>query len=324
MPTCLSTRRARQWAALALAVAGTAASLPAQQATRGWFTLRVPDRGDRLEILLVKERDGAASRAGIALKPRPGDLRGLPLDQLSSEATRDVRFALVREAGTIGFEGTAERSEGRGTYTFVPNPVFVAALGPRGFRRPTSDELLRLAAADVTLDLINGLEWLGYSRTTLRDLARFGEREIGLGYARAMADAGLHLQRLDRLIDLRDHGVTPEYVADMRRAGYDDLGAADLINLKDHGVDPQFIAQLAAAGFSTVSVEDAIRAREHGVNAAFAQEFRREGFLSLTLGELIRLRDHGVSAEFARELRARSGTMPSAEQLVRAWVREEG
>ena len=292
-------------------------SLAAQRGARGDFTLRISDDGSRLELALVPDaRD--PGRDPLTVEVTLAEVRGLSREQLGAASEATAQFMVARDAGTFVFQGSTGRGEASGRYTFIGDDFYAKSLARQLYARPTDAEQARLAAANVTAALPDQLHALGYERPTIRELVRLGERGVTINYAMGLANANVRLRRVSELVAFDEHGVSLDWIADMRRAGYGDVRPAELLRMRDRGVDAQFIAQLAASGYSSLSVDEAIMARQHGIDSSFAQAFRREGFFELSLSDLIQLRDHGVSAGFARRVRERSGTTPSADDLLNA------
>jgi hypothetical protein len=301
--------------ALATLLPATAA---AQAGPRGSFVARVQDGPGRLQISFASG-DSGTERSTIVLDDDSlAEIRGLSIEQLAGGGPAPLRFMLVRDAGTVIFDGVAARGEVRGGYVFRGDHSFAGLLARRGIGRPSDADAFRLTIGNVGYAFLQELTVGGYPSPAMRELVRMGLRGMSTEYLRGLSASRIRLRTAGELIALHADGITPEYVADMRRAGYGSIAAADLIRFKDHGVDPQFLARLAAAGYNGVSVDDAIRARDHGVDAVYAEEFRRAGYMNLTLAELIRLHDHGVNAGFAQRVRARRRGLPSANELVLA------
>ena len=322
MPQHFIVRVARRALLTILSSAALApAALPAQIGPRGYFVARDQDSG-RVQLSLSERPDNGGDEI-IAVEVPIAELRGL-MRGVANTASVPVRYALLREAGTITFDGaTLGRGEIRGSYRFEASSRFVAELTRRGFSRPSGADQFRLALGDVGTPLIDELNAQGFVQPTIAQLARAGLHGVDVAFARGIADAGIRLRDIQELLRFRDHGVTPEYIADMRRAGYADIAAAELVRLKDHGVDPIYLAQLAAAGYNGVSPDDVVRARSHGVDAGFVYNFTRAGFTNLSLPDLILLRDHGIDAGFAKRLRDRMKSQPTAEDLVQAKSQSE-
>ena len=317
-----SVLRVARRALLTIAAAALVPSvLPAQLGPRGYFVARDQDSG-RVQLTLSERADIVGDDIA-AIEVGAAELRWL-VRAAGNGSGVPVRFALVREAGTITFEGFAlGRGEMRGEYRFSASSGYVSELARRGFLRPSGADQFRLALGNVGPALIDELNAQGFPQPTIAQLVRMGMRGVDLAYARGVADAGMRVRDVQDLIRFREHGIPPEYIADMRRAGYAGLAPAELVRLKDHGVDPVYVAQLAAAGYNAISPDDVVRARAHGVDAGFAFNFSRAGFTNLSLPDLILLRDHGIDAGFAKRLRDRMKSLPSAEDLVQAKSQSE-
>ena len=46
---------------------------------------------------------------------------------------------------------------------------------------------------------------------------------------------------LDRVVNARDHGVTPGYIRELKALGYDNLPLDEVVRLRDHGVTAERI-----------------------------------------------------------------------------------
>ncbi len=108
-----------------------------------------------------------------------------------------------------------------------------------------------------------------------------------------MRSLGYKDLRVDDLVKLRIHGVSPAFIREMRDLGYKDLalerrradahprrhdrirqGAArprlqqragdDLVKMRIHGVTPEFIRDVNAAGFKNMSADDLVDFSIHG------------------------------------------------------------
>ena len=73
------------------------------------------------------------------------ELRGLPREQALAGGA--VRFSIVREAGTLEFEGSFQNGRGSGAVSFKGNQSFVSAMRSRGF---DFEQDLRASEADLS------------------------------------------------------------------------------------------------------------------------------------------------------------------------------
>jgi hypothetical protein len=119
------------------------------QGTRtGEWTARLSDNwtmNDERWVSFQLER-GDQRRWGISI--RRSELPGLP--ETGDTWSGDARFALRRDAGTIGFEGRFRSGRGQGTYRFTPNPDYLAGMRKLGYDGINDDDLFRLTAHDVS------------------------------------------------------------------------------------------------------------------------------------------------------------------------------
>jgi hypothetical protein len=79
----------------------------------------------------------------------------------------------------------------------------------------------------------------------------------------------LHSYRLQpdaaSLVQLRNHGISPEYLRDTTALGYD-FTTDELIQLKNHGVDRAYLERLRDSGMRRLTAEQITKLKTHGVN----------------------------------------------------------
>jgi hypothetical protein len=190
-------------------------------------------------------------------------LAGLTRDQLQSGGM-NVRFDVVRDAGTLHCVGYVARGAGGGTFTFAPNASFADALSSRGIARPDDMQQLRMAMANVTLAFVDILRRNGSAITSS-----------------------------DEIIRVLNHGVNEAYVNGLAALGYRNLGAEDLVRLRDHGVNVDYVQGMLALGYRPTP-DELVRLRDHGVTIDFVKRVKDHGY-NATVEELIRMRDAGIS-----------------------------
>lgn len=255
--------------------------------TNAWFTFRYEQRHD------------GSGGYGFSTNSSTVPLSALGIsDATLNSAGQNVKFALVRAAGTFNCEGWVHNGSGSGHWTFAPNAAFPGELAKRGVQgTPTDEQMLRLAMGNLSLDLVDEFKRDGYSMTA-DDLVRAANHGVNIDYVHAMKQAGVQSGSLEKLIRLLDHGVTPKYVQEMNSMGYKNLGEDELVRLRDHGVTAQFASEMKKAGLGDVDAHELSRLQDHGVNTEFVNNIRNAGFTNLTANEYVRLADHGVNTEF--------------------------
>jgi len=256
-------------------------------------------------------------------RPVPLDsLVGITPAQLSSASGAQVRFHMVREAGSFDCEGIVRRGRGTGDCSFVPDPAFAAGLARRGMGQATPYQLFSLAMGDVGLVYADELDRQHYARPSVQDLVDAGNHGAGMDYLRGMGALGYRVGTVEALIRMRDHGVSPEYVKEMVEAGLRDVPADMLVEMRDHGVSPSYIGELRGLGYRDLPIRELIGLRDHGVTVDYVRALAGHGLRGAPLADVINLRDHGVTADYVGELRSSGWDRLTTEEIVR--LRDHG
>jgi beta-lactamase regulating signal transducer with metallopeptidase domain len=262
--------------------------------TPGTWQIRPAGKPDALHLTLTEGDSSHSSEVDIerTIGLAPAQMAG---------GFGPVYFSVRRDAGTFSFEGFVRDGVGAGTYTFVRDPAFAAALAKQGYEglRPADQRLL--AREDIGLAFIEELKTQGYERPAIADLVRMAQHGVSLSYLRELGGLGYRVQRIEALVKLRDHGVTPEFIRGLQAEGFKTSAVEDLLRARDHGVDPGYIRQLRGLGITVGSLDALIAARDHGVDPDYVREMRDLGY-ALDLDALIRVRDHGVDGQYVRVL----------------------
>jgi hypothetical protein len=276
---------------------------------------RDDDRAPRLQLNL--RTDAGSDRWGFGV--RISDLQGLP-DAAVAGSAANVRFTMVREAGTFTFTGSFADRRGAGRYTFTPDAAYGSAMAALGFRSLAREEIVRLAVMDVGTAFVKDIRAAGQPVDQIDELVRFkihgvtgaGIRELSAlrihgatpARIRELRAAGLPASDADDVVRLRIHNVTPEFIAGLKSRNYSGLVAEDYVKMRIHGVSLTEIDELAGLGYRGLGAEDLVRFRVHGVRPGFIRDMRGVGFTSADERDLVKMRIHNVSAEFVRQARA--------------------
>jgi len=185
---------------------------------------------------------------------------GLTDSQIHSVTQVPVSFKLVREAGTLTFDGTFRQGSGAGQFVFAPDAGFVNTLrsldlstegSGKQKNRDLDEQLLQMAIHDVSSSFIRGMQAEGYRGS------------------------------LDDYFSMRIHRVTPELVRELRLLGYDKISSDDLVSSQIHRVTPQYIREMRAAGQPRLSLEELTGMRIHRATPEFIAELRELGYTNL-------------------------------------------
>jgi beta-lactamase regulating signal transducer with metallopeptidase domain len=114
---------------------------------------------------------------------------------------------------------------------------------------------------------------------------------------------------LDKLIEMKEHGVTADYILSFRKMGYPDITPDQAIELRDHGVTVEYIQSLVNMGYRAVDLDRATMLRDHGVTTEFIAQLIDLGFSHIALDKAQELRDHGITAEYISACKKRFGKL---------------
>ncbi|MBA3834711.1 MAG: M56 family metallopeptidase [Sphingomonas sp.] len=101
----------------------------------------------------------------------------------------------------------------------------------------------------------------------------------------------------DDIIAMRAVGVTPEFVRELARLGYRNLDADEITGAYAVGVRADYVRSLAAAGYGRISLDNLTELRAVGVTASDIERFRRAGYPNLTVDKLVELKALGITPE---------------------------
>jgi len=121
---------------------------------------------------------------------------------------------------------------------------------------------------------------------------------------------------LDRAIEMKAVGVTPEYVSAMRSASpaLRDADSDDLVGMKAVGVTPDYVRDLAAAGFGNLDAEALTDARAVGLTGGYIREMRAAGYNG-DIDDFVQLRALAITPQYAEQF-TRAGYKVSIDKLV--------
>jgi len=157
-----------------------------------------------------------------------------------------VAFTLARQAGSLACTGRVEsRGRAAGTCRFDPDQGFAAELGRRGIVPEDSDEMMALALVGARLDMVDGLQGLGYRFGDAGDLVAVAALGVTPAFAGELRDAGLALDDLDNLVAARAIGLDAGWLGEMARAGYPDLTIDQAIQMRAVGITPDYARRMS-------------------------------------------------------------------------------
>jgi len=231
-----------------------------------------------------------------------------------------VSFELVREGGSLSFEGQMRRSRGTGNFTFVENPTFRDTMRDLGYGRLDSDEVFASAILDVGPAHARDIADLGFRDLDFDELLSSAIFNVDAEYVAEMERAGYRNMDLDELISFRVFDIDADFAAEARTMGFDaidqdeesmeqalamgfgDLDFDDLIAIQIHGITPNFVDEANAMGFGSLDMDGIMAMKIHGMSAEYLQSMNALGLELIDFDEALAFRIHGITPQFVREM----------------------
>jgi cold shock CspA family protein len=292
---------------------------------------------DQVQLNLYRASRHSQMGHSIALS----QLQGLESFSVNG-AKVPVKFRLVRDAGTIEFDGTFNQGLGHGEFTFTANPDYISAMKQMGFPNaenktfelamldvsqaytkeflslgfnPDLDDLIKGRIFNVNREQVDGLKAVGATGLSLEKLVQYRIFNVNPEYVREMRAAYPSLS-LEKLVEMRIHKATPEFAKEMANLGYANLDADQLIAFRIHGVTPEFIREIGEMGFKNLDADQLVQFRVFGVNAEQIKELATEGYTHLHADQLVQFRIHHIDNTFIEKVKRAGYKHPSPDQLV--------
>src|SRR5262249_18888872 len=203
-----------------------------QDPTTGQWVIDPTARPDIVHLTLQSTLGGAGTFSSSFDIPL-GSLQGLTGAAMAGDGG-PIRFALVRQAGTISFEGLFKDKSGSGHFSFSPDTGFQSEMRSLGYDNLSSKDLFFIAVHDVNTRFIAELRSLGYE-----------------------------LPPVDQLIAMRIHRVSIDFITGLKSAGYDQVPLEKLIAMRIHSVSLDYIRELAGLGYANVPIDSLIAMKIH-------------------------------------------------------------
>src|SRR2546423_7075273 len=214
------------------------------------------------------------------------ELQGLSREQVLSGGP--AKFSLVREAGTIDFEGSFQNGNGSGTFRFTGNQSFVSAMKSRSFdfseasiardgRHSEEDRLFAAATLNVTTALADDLLSAGFGKLDVDDLFKAAIFKVDSKFMREMKASGFPNLGMEDLVKARIFKIDPDFVAEVTRMGFDKEPFESLVKMRIFKVTPEFINEVRNEGLTDLSVEDLVKMRIFKIDGAFIRQAKADG-----------------------------------------------
>jgi hypothetical protein len=241
------------------------------------------DNEDRIYLSFERRTEkGGKSQNGHTYNY--SELTGLSRQQATGSG--NVKFSLVREAGTIDCEGAFTDGKGAGTFRFTPNAQFVSAMKSRGFdfekndskgENNTGERLFAAATLNVTTALADDLLSANFGNLDIDDLFKAAIFKIDSKFMREMKASGFPNLGMEELVKARIFKIDADFVREVTQMGFNNEPFESLVKMRIFKVTPEFINEVREAGLTNLDVEDLVKMRIFKIDAAFIRQARAEG-----------------------------------------------
>ena len=168
----------------------------------------------------------------------------------------DISFSLAREAGALACAGrTTAQGRAAGTCRFDPDERFIAGLAARDLHPEDIEELLGLALVDARLASVDGLSREGFSLEDVGQLMAVSPLDVTPAFVAELREAGLVATETDDLIAACALEIDGAWVKAMAEAGYPDLGIEKAIQMRALGVTPDYARRMVRVMRATEGTE---------------------------------------------------------------------
>lgn len=127
--------------------------------------------------------------------------------------------------------------------------------------------------------------------------------------------------RIDKIIQMKAAGVSPEYVSAIIAAQprLRDVEPANFAGLRSVGVSPDYARELAAAGLRNLDFNELTQARAVGLSGDYVRGMASAG-IPLQLNHLIELRAVGVPASYVASIRHAGYSVANVGKILQMWA----
>lgn len=243
------------------------------------------DNDGKIHISFERATRGGKNSNGSSYEY--SDLQGLSREQAQNGG--NVRFSLVREAGTIECEGSFSGGKGFGTFRFTPNQSYFAAMKAKGFDFTVSkhkyeddddvnveSRMLSAALLNVTTSLADELLSANFGKLDVDDLFKATIFKVDAKFMAEMKASGFPNLTMEDLVKARIFKIDADYVRQVHEMGFSEKGFESLVKFRIFKVTPEFLSELKAAGLKDLDSEDIVKCRIFKIDAEFVRKARAE------------------------------------------------
>ncbi|MNQ69774.1 BlaR1 peptidase M56 [compost metagenome] len=254
-----------------------------------WFAVI---KGNTVNIQFRND-DGGNSSTTFQLS----ELNGLTKD-------KQGEFTLIREAGTMNFEGKFEGNNGMGTYKFIADKNFSAAMAQEGVTVANESDIMVFFMVNVKVSYVKMLKKNGYKNIDKDQLIPLAALDANEEYINSIKQADIPNFDLDDLIPFKSMGIDKAYIDEIRQAGYKNITADNIIALKSQDIDGKFITDFhnsTNGNHDDETGDNIIAFKSLNIDAAFIDSFKKLGYNDLSNDDLMAFKSLNITPAYIHE-----------------------
>lgn len=251
-------------------------------------------KGNTVEIhFKSNETDNSSSTFQLS------ELANIPRDKQGT-------FSLAREAGTMSFSGKFEGDKGMGTYKFIPNKEYSAAMLKEGVVIKKDSDLIVFFMINIKVSYVQMLKKNGYTDIDRDQLIPLAALDVNEAYITSIKQALPDID-LDNLVPFKSLDIDKAFIEEIRKAGYKDVSPGKLIALKSQGIDGKYITDVRNSTKgdkadnnknSDDDDDDIIAFKSLNIDQEFINSFKKIGYNNIPNSDLIAMKSLNVTSEY--------------------------
>lgn len=221
------------------------------------------------------------------------DFKDLPRDKQGS-------FSLTREAGTMNFIGKFEGDKGMGTYKFIPNIAYSAAMRKEGVELSSDSDLMVFFMINIKESYVQMLKKNGYNNLDKDQLIPLAALDVSETYITSIKQSIPDID-LDNLVPFKSLDIDKAFIEEIRKAGYKDVSPENIIALKSQGIDGKYIKDYRTstnAKNNEGTDADIIAFKSLNIDQAFIDSFKKLGYNDLSNGDLMAFKSLNITPDY--------------------------
>lgn len=226
-------------------------------------------------------------------------------------------FKLIREAGTMNFNGKFDGTQGMGRYKFVPDATFGNYMSVQGIDKLDDEDLMTFFFVNVTKAYVQMLKDEGFTNIKKDNLVALCALKVDKQFISSIKEHGYKDVELEQFTALKALGVDGAYIKEIKDAGYKDITLEQLISFKVQGIDKAYLAKLPKTNKpDAMSADNVVSLKAMNVDEAYANSFKAIGYKDIEPEELISMKALGITPEFVQQFQSLGYKNISTDNLV--------